>query len=475
VMHALSAIWGLVKDQHMRRSRISGGMLRTLFRSLVSDSAYVCLSKANEELAKCQRADTLCECLERSKRDLYDALRNRFSTLAAQALTLKIQNIFLARYHFRARHATVLSQPFGLVIDPSNMCRLACPGCVHSERSEEQKWFDWPNGTLSEQRLAALFKRYGPRAVGVYFCNYGEPLLNLQTPKFIRLAKRYLMNTALSTSLSVRRFEPEAYVESGLDFMAVSIDGATQAVYERFRRRGEIELALENLRRLLSARRKLKKRTPVLSWNFIAFEHNVHEIGLAQQMAERMGVDFFRVVNPFDVRWDDPEIRPAQAKGIVRRLNWFSMSNVPENWNPWPEALDEDAIALAFQSPWNDQGAELVRAEPGHTCHWLYKNMVMDSMGRILPCCGAPRPKDDLVFGSFPEEGSDSFNSEKYRIARSFFATGTAAASGPAPYCTSCEWDQTTVNVGGPEIRRYFRSVDAGLFDRRSLWLLSEW
>jgi hypothetical protein len=31
------------------------------------------------------------------------------------------------------------------------------------------------------------------------------------------------------------------------------------------------------------------------------------------------------------------------------------------------------------------------------------------------------------------------------------------------------------VNIGGPQIRRYFRAADAAFFDRRSLGLLSEW
>lgn len=212
----------------------------------------------------------------------------------------------------------------------------------------------------------------------------------------------------------------------------------------------------------------------MLSWNFLAFEHNVHEIALAYQMARKIGVDFFRVVNPFDVRWDDPEIRPAAVKGVVRRLQWSSMSYPPENWNPFPEALDEDTIARTFQSPWSRQDSDLSQAKPGHTCHWLYKNIVMDAGGRILPCCGAPEPEGDLVFGTFAGESADSFNSDKYRQARSFFAVGTIP-SGPAPYCARCEWDQTTVNVGGPEIRHYFRSADAAFFDRRSVRLLSRW
>ena len=160
-------------------------------------------------------------------------------------LTLKILNIFLARFHFNARSSSVLSRPFGLVIDPSNMCQLACPGCVHSNRSEDLKLFDWPHGTLSQDCFSALLKLYGPYAIGVYFCSYGEPLLNLATPKLIRLAKTYLIGTALSTSLSVRKFDAEAYVESGLDFMVLSIDGATQPVYEQYRRNGDIELVFE--------------------------------------------------------------------------------------------------------------------------------------------------------------------------------------------------------------------------------------
>ena len=248
-------------------------------------------------------------------------MRTRFPSPLAEALTLKVLNLFLARYHFRARSASLLSRPFGLVIDPSNVCQLACPGCVHSNSNEALQLFDWPKGTLSENRLSALLKRYGPYAIGTLFYNYGEPLLNLNTPKLIRMAKTWLMGTAISTTLSVRKFDAEAYVESGLDFMGLSIDGATQSVYQRFRRNGDLQLVLDNLRKLVEAKRKLGKRYPVLAWNFLAFEHNAHEIPLAARMARKLGVDLFRVVQPFDVSWDDPEIRPAALK--ARRLQAF--------------------------------------------------------------------------------------------------------------------------------------------------------
>jgi len=436
------------------------------------ETAFSSLARIDRALNNCKSPDSAADNLERAKVDLHAGLRRHFPAVAAQALTVKILNLFLARYHLQARSAAVMSRPFGLVIDPSNMCQLACPGCVHSERNEALKIFDWPNATLGEARLSALLKLYGPYAIGAYFCNYGEPLLNLRTPQLIRLAKTYLMGTALSTSLSVRKLDADAYVESGLDLMVMSIDGATQAVYERFRRHGDLELVLSNVRKLVEAKRRLHKRTPVLSWNFLAFEHNAHEIPLAVRMAREMGVNLFRIVNPFDVRWDDPEMRAAPVEGGVRRLDFSSIGAEAENWNPFPESLDEGAIARAFENLWNREYASDDSPGSGHTCHWLYKNMVMDAAGRILPCCGGPPRGANLVFGQFDGDGPDVFNSARYRQARAWFA-GSAPASGDAPHCTQCEWDQRTVNVGSAEIRRYFRAADAGLFDRRSLRLLS--
>src|ERR1700733_12713113 len=458
-------------------------MVRKLFHSFIpaslyrSRTAFPVLSRVDQELQNCKSTSAAVEILNRAKPELCVRLRARFPSPLAEALTLKVLNLFLARYHFRARSRSLLSRPFGLVIDPSNVCQLACPGCVHSTGSEALQLFDWPKGTLSENRLSALLKRYGPYAIGTLFYNYGEPLLNLNTPKLIRMAKAWLMETAISTTLSVRKFDAEGYVESGLDFMGLSIDGATQPVYQRFRRNGDLQLVLENLRKLVEAKRRLGKRYPVLAWNFLAFEHNAHEIPLAARMARRLGVNTFRVVQPFDVSWDDAEIRPARLKaGVfgVRHLDWLSLTNRSTNWNPFPDSVDSGAILEAYENPWKEQAGDDSPPSLGHTCHWLYKNMVMDATGRITPCCGAPRPDINLVFGAFNGNGGDPFDSEKYRQARAWFS-GDAPASADAPHCTRCEWDHTAVNIGGADIRNYFQSASGAFFDRQSLSMLSGW
>ena len=66
------------------------------------------------------------EAVEESKPALFHHLRKQLdSEVAAKAVTLKILNLCLAKIHFRARSSTVYSRPFGLIVDPSNVCNLA--------------------------------------------------------------------------------------------------------------------------------------------------------------------------------------------------------------------------------------------------------------------------------------------------------------------------------------------------------------
>ena len=84
-------------------------MIGTLLNRIVPASlyggqtAFPVLSKIDGEVRQCQRADSAAGVLERWKPELYECLSARFAPEVAQALTLKILNLFLARYHFNAR------------------------------------------------------------------------------------------------------------------------------------------------------------------------------------------------------------------------------------------------------------------------------------------------------------------------------------------------------------------------------------
>jgi pyruvate-formate lyase-activating enzyme len=377
--------------------------------------------------------------------------------IESQCLALKIVNAALSRIEFQARRTELIARPFGIEVDPCNGCTLACPGCIHSVETRRFGLFDWPRGVLSPDRYEMFLDRYGPYASNILLCNYGEPLLNPRTPDYIRAAKRYLAQATISTSLSVRQFDADAYVASGLDYMIVSIDGATQPVYERFRRNGDLSLVYENLHWLVEARASANTRFPVIAWQYLAFEHNVHEIPLALEKAESIGINEFRITPPFDVSWDDPEMRPARdVRMRVVPLEPVWPEDYASNWNRFPDEINGAAIQKAFEYAWPSIGAgPLQPAAPVSTCPWLYTNTIMDAGGRLLPCCCAPAKGQDLVFGQIDGNNptADLFNTPKHLAAREFFRTGERIPGGP--HCMNCTWLPAKPDIDPLHLRQY--------------------
>ncbi len=65
--------------------------------------------------------------------------------------------------------------------------------------------------------------------------------------------------------------------------ITVSIDGATQAVYETYRVHGNVERVLANVRTINELKRRYGCDKPRLTWQFVIFGHNEHEIAEARR------------------------------------------------------------------------------------------------------------------------------------------------------------------------------------------------
>ena len=405
----------------------------------------------------------MLEALDESKRDMFQHFRHHLdSDAAAQAVTLKIQNLCLVKYHYLAQSVTVLSRPFGLKVDPSNLCNLQCPGCVHS--ATVKSLVTWKTGNLGYDDFTAFLNRYGAYATHIVLCSWGEPLLNKHTPEFLRLAKQYLIRTMLSTHLSIGRLDAEAYVASGLDFMVLSIDGATQPIYEQYRRNGDLDLVFRNIRSLVEAKKRLGKQTPILCWQFLVFEHNQSEIPLAFETARELGMDMITVCRPFDVSWDVPSMKSVELAGQTEFFNMDCGLGIHNNWNAFPNELAADVIAREFSSRWQDQVPTNSVEEPvqpsKHTCRWLYSNMNLDANLQIAPCSGIPMRTYDLDFGRFDaSSGEEVFNSEKYRYSRKYFSGLSQAPMLREPHCLNCRWNQDKPEIDPAHVDQYLFDV----------------
>ena len=82
-------------------------------------------------------------------------------------------------------------------------------------------------------------------------------------------------------------------VRSGIDEVTFSIDGATAASYATYRRRGDFDKAIRNLRFAADEKRAIGSDLPFLNWRYILFTHNDSDAEMAQAraLASEIGVD----------------------------------------------------------------------------------------------------------------------------------------------------------------------------------------
>lgn len=106
----------------------------------------------------------------------------------------------------------------------------------------------------------------------------------------IRYASGKNLYTMVSTNANMD-MDADAIVDSGLDSMIISLDGATQDTYNKYRINGNIEQVWTNVKKIIEARDKAKSVTPIIRWQFLVLKHNEHEIEQIKKLASDMKVD----------------------------------------------------------------------------------------------------------------------------------------------------------------------------------------
>ncbi|MFA5517652.1 MAG: radical SAM/SPASM domain-containing protein [Spirochaetota bacterium] len=372
----------------------------------------------------------------------------------AKVLLLKISNVAVGKYQYLRRHSRLISRPFGLIVDPCNSCQLACPGCIHRKTAQDKSKIDWVPGNLNKDTLDRLLYEFGPYAINTQYFNWGEPLLNKKTPQFIQESRRFLMRTSISTNLSLS-FDAEALVASGLDYLILSIDGATAETYGKYRVNGNFDLVLDNITRLVKARKDLKSKTPFIVWQYLLFDHTISEINQAKKLAQERGVDRIDFAEPYDVSMYDPTI--TKPLNLLPRYNVFnlqigagrqSLENAVIDLHP----IIEDHWEKSWVSRVDDDYLEGSRPNM-KTCQWLYKDMAMDATGRIFPCCFEPLKDPSALFGNILSD-INVFNSMHYVISRKYFDSSDVNFLNTA--CSVCPHQNSIPNINNNHLISYF-------------------
>ena len=124
----------------------------------------------------------------------------------------------------------------------------------------------------------------------VVLWNQGESYLNKDFSRMIRYASDKRLFTLVSTNGNIA-LEPSEVIDSGLDSMIVSLDGATQETYNKYRVNGILQDVLDNVKALVQAKKMVHSDSPLIRWQFLVMKHNEHEIPQIKQLAAEIGVD----------------------------------------------------------------------------------------------------------------------------------------------------------------------------------------
>ena len=229
-----------------------------------------------------------------------------------------------------------------VMIEPTNICNLKCPLCPSGNDTLKRS-----KGYMNILTFEKIIDEIKDRSFMVVLWNQGESFLNKDFLKMIKYASERGLFTLVSTNANIE-LNAEEIIHSGLDSIIVSLDGATQEIYNKYRINGDLSKVIKNVDNLVEAKKKLKSSKPIIRWQFLVMKHNEHEIDDIKKLADKHGVNNlelktvqiyskedvynFLPINPryrrYKIQGDDFELKFG-IKNRCRRI-W---TNAVVNWD----------------------------------------------------------------------------------------------------------------------------------------------
>lgn len=336
-----------------------------------------------------------------------------------------------------------------LRLEASTICQLACPICPTTSGEIKRSI---GGGFLKFDDFRRIVDEH-PWIWEIELSNWGEIFLNPDIEEIIAYA--YRRNVALTAfngaNLNhVKDGVLEAMARYKFRAITCSIDGATQDVYEAYRRKGKLDRVLDNIRRLNAYKKRWNSEHPILSWQMIAFGHNEHEIETARGLAAELGMGFCLKIN------GNPAFAPVQEVEAVRQTVAQTRLGVEELPGERDEYLTDDY------------------------CWQLWRQPQVNFDGTLLGCC-------TNTWGTFGENAlavglERALHSEKLEYAKQMLQ-GAVPARDDVP-CTRCTIYEGRARKGrwlnpppaDPGVKGFLRRHGLGramvwFVNRRGRWL----
>lgn len=194
----------------------------------------------------------------------------------------------------RAHDLLIVTDDLNLPLKQFNLavtdrCNLECPMCAKQHRRDPAEM------DIRDDVLEQLLMGLSQGICGVLVQGTGEPLLYGNLCNVIRQARSRISpdgEVGITTNATLLDDSmAERLMETGLDFIYFSVDGASKETYESIRVGASFETVVSNIRRCVKFRNALRLVKPRFMMNFVIMDTNYHEIPDYVALAAYLGVE----------------------------------------------------------------------------------------------------------------------------------------------------------------------------------------
>lgn len=325
-----------------------------------------------------------------------------------------------------------MEPPSFVQMEPVGQCNLRCEMCPIQFRQDGPPW--GPPALMDYRTFTRLLEQF-PTVRELHLQGLGEPMMHPRLFDMVAHAAARGVAVSLNSNCTlITRARAEAAVRSGLDFLHVSLDGATRGTYETIRAGARFWRVLRGVRRVLRARDRRGAAKPRVRVVTVVMRRNLHELEGIVRLAARLEIPAVFVQH---LAHDfGEEALPARYRPMRRHVESQSLLNedparVEAEFARARRAARETRVDLrlpAVQMTVHPPGT------PGRDrCDWPWRGSYLSYQGLAMPCCMVATP-DRANFGSMAERGVDAvWKGAEYESFRS--ALGSER---PPDVCRSC-------------------------------------
>lgn len=185
-------------------------------------------------------------------------------------------------------------------IDASTKCQLKCPECSTSKGIIKNGIVG--SGVLSFDNFKGIVDD-NSNIKEIELSNWGEIFLNPDLVKIMKYSHEKNIKLTAGNGVNFNFVDSntlEALVIYKFGYLNLSIDGASQETYAQYRIGGNFNEVISNIRELNKFKEKYNSVYPKLSWQFILFGHNEHEISTVKELCKELNMVFNPKLNHSD-------------------------------------------------------------------------------------------------------------------------------------------------------------------------------